>query len=49
MTSGAHPRRSLTTETRSCHLLEESGEQPPLSKIDTRRVDAFRERMLSDG
>ena len=30
------------------YLLAEFGEQTPLGKIDTRRVDAFRERMLSE-
>jgi integrase len=32
-----------------CYLLAEFGEHTPLGKIDTRRVDAYRERMLSEG
>jgi integrase len=31
------------------YLLVEFGEQTPLGKVDTGRVDAFRERMLSEG
>jgi integrase len=31
------------------YLLPEFGEHTPLGKIDTRRVDAYRERMLSEG
>ena len=46
---GAPPTLADYRNTVRAYLLAEFGERTPLGKIGTRRIDAYRERLLSEG